>query len=1293
MGLTFLSWVRTGLGAELNKINASDNTLDKNEFPLNTSLPINIELNTGKTKTITAYVHGPGDVTGFDTNQIIRKEPCENANQVFPNYIPAIEFDSPELPWMLTTTGPQKENPDSKLNKRGLYPWLCLITIEEPERFVVSPPNRSKPLSSVILPVNELPFLEWSWLWAHTQIVLENQNENIEDIIKNKPDRNLSRLISPMRLKPDKLYQAFVVPVFEAGRLAGLGKDYSEYKGETTGFAWDNSKLEVELPIYTSWRFSTGKHGDFQYLAQLLKPNKEKDTGICKLSILEEAIKLKATVDEDSLDERWTINLEGAVIGSNLVAGKWNMNMSVKDKSSFIEKLSKRLEEKPGVLPLPIYGASYAKDYYANIRSAIINANSQNAFSTLPKYLIELNLDPRYRIAASLGSQIVKNNQEEFMASAWEQAAESNNVNQTLRQGQLALNASQNIYEKRIGESSSNAPLSDSSLVSITASAHTEIFHQNKEDITIANQLKELYSNKSLEGVMSFQYRKLIRPNGRISKRITKVKKPFNNSAEKLAKGELASIYKKIPIAGSIQIENLSNNTISMMSPLHKKPKLTNRGVDKLENGFMSDIIIGFSSGSLIKGTCLATNAKPQLGFSQCSNINSSITNYLTGSNWTYVFSDAYMQFTTTTMGSRAVAYKKVNGEYTVLSANFEMKEDSVGSNITYNMRCFYSLNKGYLFETQPITNYNTPQNSNNIFNVDKINMLYNLEVHYSGNRPTLNISRPCVSFMYIRYKGRNYDINNIVFLTESLNHKKIALTIGCNVDNTGKVLGEWKHIPLDFDCEKTMSMAIHDCRIFILSGRKLLIITLDEDCNIIKTQQSSQWIIPDGYNSGVITACDFGMSSNRDLLFVYAIKDNNSYKYFYKVAYDVDDNGNVLSWSEAVSVPVEDGKNLGVPISVTLGLTDKNGSDRFKEFTDKFKESTTQTQLRLNNILKNNKKASNNSIDIKYIANTIRKEIDPKNAIAQKVSQILDLPDTISNNVTKRLQPITVSPKFTLPVKNLLIDMNAESFLIGVKSIPDNSVTVLKPNNKFIEALLIGMNHEMSNEFLWRNYPADLSATYFNKFWDNSSIKGMELSDISPISNWNVSKGLGENLINNNIGLFLTIRGELLRRLPNVMLYALPAKRDGRKRTIDTTAPKEFPIYSFKIEPDIYFFAFTMTSGEVYGNEQNEGWYFIFNEHPTAPRFGVNESKEGTETKDVVDLTQWNNLEWSMIDTKNNYINFGEDSKLNGKDLPDSTGSVKHKWAFSSAHLAHILLQRPVQVAIHASSLIDQAL
>src|SRR5262249_24533859 len=74
----------------------------------------------------------------------------------------------------------------------------------------------------------------------------------------------------------------------------------------------------------------------------------------------------------------------------------------------------------------PIYGCWQAARHVVNV-----------AAPPPLNWLDELNLDPRQRVVAAFGAQVVQAEQEDLMASAWEQLGEIQRVNQIRRQGQL----------------------------------------------------------------------------------------------------------------------------------------------------------------------------------------------------------------------------------------------------------------------------------------------------------------------------------------------------------------------------------------------------------------------------------------------------------------------------------------------------------------------------------------------------------------------------------------------------------------------------------------------------------------------------------------------------------------------------------------------------------------------------------------------------------------------------------------------------------------------------------------
>ena len=54
-----------------------------------------------------------------------------------------------------------------------------------------------------------------------------------------------------------------------------------------------------------------------------------------------------------------------------------------------------------------------------------------------------------------------------------------------------------------------------------------------------------------------------------------------------------------------------------------------------------------------------------------------------------------------------------------------------------------------------------------------------------------------------------------------------------------------------------------------------------------------------------------------------------------------------------------------------------------------------------------------------------------------------------------------------------------------GLDKFPLNRCGIFESNQAFIEAYMVGLNHEMAREMLWREFPADLRQTFFRQFWD----------------------------------------------------------------------------------------------------------------------------------------------------------------------------------------------------------------
>ena len=191
---------------------------------------------------------------------------------------------------------------------------------------------------------------------------------------------------------------------------------------------------------------------------------------------------------------------------------------------------------------------------------------------------------------------------------------------------------------------------------------------------------------------------------------------------------------------------------------------------------------------------------------------------------------------------------------------------------------------------------------------------------------------------------------------------------------------------------------------------------------------------------------------------------------------------------------------------------------------------------------------------------------LDVKAAVLAAVRR--DLPATESTDL------IRFAPQFPQPMYELIRDYFQDVLLPGMEHVPPNSIALLETNQSFIEAYMVGLNHEMSRELLWRGYPTDQRGTYFRQFWDvrgNARALNEEqreqLKDITAVATWTVNSNLGEHGPRSSTEgqMVLLIRGDLLLRYPRAMVYAVEAvwsedktRRNWvRRRCIPAFAPR----------------------------------------------------------------------------------------------------------------------------------------
>jgi hypothetical protein len=454
---------------------------------------------------------GPGDITGIDQRQIVRVEPVNLSVGFEPNYFPAIEFQRPDFPWMFT--------PAVGDTLGRLRPWLCLVVVRVQDGVhLTTARNRPLPTLTIATPAQpsvELPDLAESWAWAHTQVISQVEESELEQLLRGESPRAISRLLCPVKLNATTRYHACLVPAFEAGRRAGLGLEPDlEQKNLTP--AWRSDKdapLSVELPVYFHWEFTTGRGGDFEELASRLRGEPVRDeVGSRDMEVAGLGF---------GLPDLGRIAFEGA-----LCAPKTSQTPPIEDKfvqfrhrmRSLLNDTAPLSDTSDPVVGPPVYGR-----YHAAVQRAPEEGQA-------PRWLGELNVDPRHRVAAALGTLVIQDQQEELMTSAWEQLAGAPSAVQTIRQAELGREVGRNVFAKRL------MALREEQLLELTTPVHTRVKFvlriptalaatgNDSAGATAAGVVPtldaKLRQSDAPRGVATAVFRRTLRPDGPVTRRL-----------------------------------------------------------------------------------------------------------------------------------------------------------------------------------------------------------------------------------------------------------------------------------------------------------------------------------------------------------------------------------------------------------------------------------------------------------------------------------------------------------------------------------------------------------------------------------------------------------------------------------------------------------------------------------------------------------------------------------------------------------------------------------------------------
>lgn len=571
---SFLPWLRHGIASSITA--ADEDTTVRERAAVQVALTLRGEPG-GSAAPLTQDVgrrvqlYGPGDIVGIDTRVIVRTEPRDWITSFEPNYLAHIEFYDEDFPWRYTPAAPDPSG-------LRLRPWIALAVLAEGEfediRTVGGPlPSISVTDRTALTAPGEL------WAWAHVHVnrslaasEAEMLSTNMAAVLPRlaatlgeNADLASSRIVCPRRLRPNTAYHAFLLPVFEAGRLAGLGEDPSGAP-HATASAWATDAQAARLPVYHRWFFRTGAAQDFESLVRLLQARPvDARVGTRDLDVQRPGAKLPGIADPA---------LGGVLrLGGALRVPRASLTPEEQAEEARFEAWA---EPRPHPFQVALASLINLADDYERLPSEDANAASGVAQGpdpviTMPLYgrwhalqkrllrerdgtpvvpddnwVHDLNLDPRHRVAAGFGTRVIQQNQEDYMEAAWNQVGAVLEANRRIRLAQLAKETGAALLRRHLEPLAGALP---DRLLAMTAPVQARVV---RDGATVRHRRGQTHVQPALTSVA---LRRALRPRGPLVRLVAKKGRPADTLLSRVDREEIFAAPPKVAPPGVVRID------------------------------------------------------------------------------------------------------------------------------------------------------------------------------------------------------------------------------------------------------------------------------------------------------------------------------------------------------------------------------------------------------------------------------------------------------------------------------------------------------------------------------------------------------------------------------------------------------------------------------------------------------------------------------------------------------------------------------------------------------------------
>ena len=280
----------------------------------------------------------------------------------------------------------------------------------------------------------------------------------------------------------------------------------------------------------------------------------------------------------------------------------------------------------------------------------------------------------------------------------------------------------------------------------------------------------------------------------------------------------------------------------------------------------------------------------------------------------------------------------------------------------------------------------------------------------------------------------------------------------------------------------------------------------------------------------------------------------------------------------------------------------------------------------------------------------------------------------------------LALAPSFSDGLSDDLVRLGPEFLLPGAGGLGNNRVRMVESDATFAAVFLIAANHELARELLWRGYPVDLRATFFQRFWryvDPSRV------DIEQLAGWTRTDSIAESLPAGTQAMTVfVVRGDVVRRYPTAH-YFLQKARLARDNTIRPVAGQVEPAaVRGALDRDTLFVGFEKAPPEVIGDRPgggDPGWLLAIEEQPAAPRFGLDDPPDPPDYRQAP--ADWNAMSWANVAAGEKALTRLTHAPVDVEWLARAPieGTT---WGENAAHMARACHQAPFRIYFPADQL-----